>query len=47
MLLDGERCCSTLEPDEGDPVKHQIPPGLLKLIVDLVLWQGATLWGSS
>jgi len=28
MLLDGELFCSTLEPDEGDPVKHQIPPGL-------------------
>lgn len=27
LLIDGRLFCSTLEPDAGDPVKHQIPAG--------------------
>ncbi len=27
MILNGQLWCTTLEPDEGDPVKSQIPAG--------------------
>lgn len=31
LLFDGWLFCSTLEPDKGDPIRHQIPEGIYPL----------------